>query len=290
MMRKFLLGLALSLLGGGAQAADAPFLWKVQGKQATHYLMGSVHVLPRSAYPLPARLQQAYDDTSELILETDPAGLAAPQMRERMLRAATAGPGLAQDVGDELHQQVRTRARELALPAEICDAFTAWFCGLTLGLIEFQRAGMDPSLGLDQHFYRQAQAAQRPISWLESPQAQFDLFIGMDAEMSRQFLVSTLLDFERPELQPAALIKLWQRNDTAAMGRFISDTARDFPRFHHRLMSQRNRTWAAALAPRLEGRAAQLVIVGAGHLVGPGNLLEELRGRGFEAEPVADAP
>ncbi|WP_420467392.1 TraB/GumN family protein [Panacagrimonas sp.] len=283
---RYLFGLWLALLGGASQAADAPFLWKVQGERATHYVMGSVHVLPRSAYPLPQALQQAYDDTRELVLETDPAALAAPQMREHMLRAAASGQGLAQEVGTELHRKVQSRARELELPAEICDPFKAWFCGLTLGLIEFQRAGMDPSLGLDQHFYRQAQSMQRPIAWLETPQAQFELFIGMDAQMSRQFLQSTLQDFERPELQPDALIELWQRNDTRAMERFIVDTARDFPRFHRRMMSERNRAWAAALVPRLQGAAAQLVIVGAGHLLGPDSLLQELRARGFAVEPV----
>ena len=280
-------GLCLACFSVAALAVDAPFLWRVQGGGAPHYIMGSVHVLPASAYPLPAALRQAYADTEELVLEADPAALSSDGAREHMLRAATAGEGLGSEIDAELHEQVRARARALELPPEICDPFRAWFCALTLGLIEFQRAGMDPNLGLDQHFYRQALAARRPMSWLETPQTQFELFIGMDAEMARQFLASSLEDFQRPELQPAALIQLWRRNDTQAMARFVTDTAREFPGFHQRMMSQRNAAWAEKLAPRLQDARPLLIVVGAGHLVGPDNLLDTLSRRGLKVRAVA---
>src|SRR3546814_9138278 len=53
-----------------ATASPAPFLWKITVGPVTHYLLGSVHLLPESVQPLPAALDKAYgrseEHTSEL--------------------------------------------------------------------------------------------------------------------------------------------------------------------------------------------------------------------------------
>ena len=39
-----------------AHSVPAPFLWEVHSGGTTHYLLGSVHLLPQAAHPLPAGL------------------------------------------------------------------------------------------------------------------------------------------------------------------------------------------------------------------------------------------
>ncbi len=150
----------MCLLGPGpARPAGAPFLWQVEAPAATHYLLGSFHVLPASAYPLPEAVQQAFDSPGALASATDPAALAAPETRDYLLGAATSGPGLAAELDDAgLLDAVRVRARSLGLPAQVCDPLRAWFCALTLGLSEFQRAGLGAGPGPD-----------RDHSWMPEP-------------------------------------------------------------------------------------------------------------------------
>lgn len=289
-MRRALVLLLLSLLAARAAATDAPFLWQVQGPKTTHYLLGSVHLLPESVYPLPQALEQAYAQTTTLVLETDPAALAAPDTQLRMLNDGIASGGLSAQIAPALHDRVREHARSAGLPPTICDRFKPWFCALTLGVIEFQRAGMDPGFGLDQHFYKRAMADARPIAWLEEPQAQLELFSGMSATMAGQFLSSALEDLARPELRPDALVKLWRDNDTAALAALIDATREEFPDTHARLLVDRNRAWIESLVTRIDGPTAQLVVVGAAHLVGQDSVVALLRARGYAVNAVADRP
>lgn len=287
-MRLALALLLYALLATRVQAAsDAPFLWKVEGPKATHYLLGSVHLLPESVYPLPAALDAAYTQTAALVLETDPAALSAPETQKQMLDAGLAKDGLAKQITPELLARVRRHAESAGLPPELCDRFKPWFCALTLGVFEFQRAGMDPGFGLDQHFHRRAITDRRTVTWLEEPQAQLALFSGMNASMAEQFLASSLDDLARPELRPDALVKLWQDNDTARLAALIDANRDDFPETHARLLVDRNRAWIDVLAEKFSGNTPQLVVVGAAHLVGEDSVVALLAARGFTPRAVA---
>lgn len=267
-------------------ANDAPFLWKVQGGGATHYLLGSMHLMPGSAYPLPASIQHAYAQTRGLILETDPAALEAPELQARMVDAGVTGRGLVKEIDSALYARVRRQAQASDLPPTVCDRFKAWFCALSLTLYEFQRAGMEPKFGIDQHFYRRARADRRPVSWLEEADTQFRLFSNMDATVSAQFLASSLDDLSQEQWSPAALMEVWRDNDSPALAALLESTRRDFPQTYARLLSDRNRAWMHTLVERLQGRTPQLVVVGAAHLVGPDSVVAMLKAHGLSAHPV----
>jgi uncharacterized protein len=281
------LALLLPQAVGVQAASDAPFLWRVDAARTTHYLMGSVHLLPETVYPLPPALEQAYAQTRALVLETDPDALAAPQTQMRMLQEGLAREGLRREIAPDLYARVRRHAQARELPAEFCDRFRAWFCALSLGMHEFMRAGMDPASGLDQHFFQRARRDGRTLRWLEAPEAQLDLFAHMSPRMAERFLHSALEDLARPELQPEALVRLWRDNDGATLARMIDAGASEFPDTHARLLADRNRAWMAELERLLRGDTPQLVVVGAAHLVGRDNVLALLRARGIEARAVA---
>ncbi|MGH8518759.1 MAG: TraB/GumN family protein, partial [Panacagrimonas sp.] len=232
-------------------AGDAPFLWKVQGPGATHYLLGSMHLMPGSAYPLPASIQHAYAQTRGLILETDPAALEAPELQARMVDAGVTGRGLVNEIDPALYARVRRQAQASDLPPTVCDRFRAWFCALSLTLYEFQRAGMEPKFGIDQHFYRRARADRRPVSWLEEADTQFRLFSNMDANLSAQFLASSLDDLSQEQWSPEALMEVWGDNDSPALAALLESTRRDFPQTYARLLADRNRAWMHVLVNRL---------------------------------------
>lgn len=283
-----LLALGLLFLARGAGAADAPFLWEVQGAQARHFMIGSMHVLPASAYPLPAALEQAYAQTRALVLETDPAALQTPAAQQRMAQAGRAPQSLRAQVAPALYARVDASLNRVGLPGGWCDAFTPWFCALSLGMAQLQRAGMSAEHGLDAHFHRRALRDARPCTWLETPEAQLALFAGMSAAQAEEFLGATLDDLDQPALSPEALLHLWRDNRVAQLDALVRQARRAQPQTHERLLAARNRAWMAQLAPLLEGATPQLVIVGAAHLVGPDALPALLAARGFRVAPASE--
>lgn len=290
-LRIALCALLLPLSALAADAGETPFLWQVRHGTTTHYLLGSVHLLPTSALPLPAALQDAYAATQGIILETDLAALEDPQTQADLLEAAQAPNGLEAMVPRPLYRRLEARLQTLGVPLETsCQPYKPWFCAMTLEALSFARAGFEADNGIDQQFYLQAQRDDKPIGWLEAPDAHLALFTRMPDAMGIAFLDGTLDELDDAQQSPRSMFEHWRSNDSAAIERITQQMKREQPRLYARLLANRTRAWLPALKTALDGDAPQLVIVGAAHLVGADGLVQLLRGAGYDVRPVSAIP
>ncbi len=292
MMRAAALLLALLCAWPALAQSPAPFLWRIGGTGVSHYLLGSVHLLPASAHPLPAALDRAYRDAEILIFESDLAALTTPELQQRLVAMALSDrpEGLAGELPPAIYARIGRQAGELGLPAQVCDRFQAWFCALTLEIAGFMQAGFAAEYGIDQHFHAQATRDAKTIAWLESVQDHVDLFTQMPAALGPSFLEATLDALADPDGSPAALVRDWRDGDTAALAARVDALRAGHPQAYARLIGDRNRTWLAPLDRQFRQRRPVLAIVGAAHLLGPDGLLRQLRDRGFTVEAVEAAP
>lgn len=282
------------LLMGAVQAAappvaEAPFLWEVQGPKTRHYLLGSVHMLPESAYPLPETLESAYRVTQSVIFESNLAELAEPELQGRMLGAAKDDRpgGLQAQIGKPLYRQLQKRAQALGMPTPVCEGFRAWFCALTLELFAMQQAGFIAERGVDQYFYTRTLDDGRPLAGLESAQQQLELFIGMPDRLSTGLLAATLDESTSTSQSPEELHRIWRSGDMATLDKLVRRLRQQHPPLYARLLADRNRNWLPKLAEYFSGAEPVLVIVGAAHFPGPDGLLALLKARGFAPQPVS---
>ena len=73
-MRSLAVLLCALLLASAATADTAGHpvsLWLVEGERNKIYLLGSVHMLRKTDYPLPSVLESAYEDADLLMMEID---------------------------------------------------------------------------------------------------------------------------------------------------------------------------------------------------------------------------
>src|SRR3979411_2293551 len=71
-------GCALALLATAQAAQAKTFAWKATGKGGTIYLMGSIHVMSESFYPLNPALETAFKDSDLLVEEVDMGDMLNP--------------------------------------------------------------------------------------------------------------------------------------------------------------------------------------------------------------------
>lgn len=284
-------GLALLAVSGGAVAAQAkpraPFLWRVHGPHATHYLMGSVHLLPRSADTLPDALERAYDQVDEVVFESDLGALSAPSTQLTLLAAARARRPLATEISAAVYARVRDRARRENMPMKLCDGYRAWFCALSLQLFAFRRAGYSEEYGVDQHFYGEALTDGKSIAWLEPVAQHLALFTRMPAATSRELLAAAVDARPAALDSPQELYRAWREDDTARVAELDREFKRRYPLLYRRLLARRNQAWLPRLRALLSGDQAELICVGAAHWVGPDGLIGALRRTGFDVRPVS---
>jgi hypothetical protein len=85
------LGLALcALLLCVTARADGALhpLWELHGKHNTVYLLGSIHVLRPSDYPLPAVILEAYANSKSVLMEVNLEEIDSERVQSEMLAGA----------------------------------------------------------------------------------------------------------------------------------------------------------------------------------------------------------
>ena len=269
-------------------AAIAPFLWEVQGPLARHYLLGSVHVLPPESRPLPAALDAAYANTQGLVVETDLAALASPEIQNRMLAAAREDRkgGLKARVGKKLFGKLQARAGALGMPTPVCAELRAWFCALALELYPLQQAQFSMEYGVDHEYFTRARDDGRPVAALETPAFQIELFAQMPEALAKDMLAATLDEKTYESQTPQELYRMWRSGDLPLLARVVEEMRRDYPKLYARILAERSRAWVTPLEDYFRQDVPVLVIVGAAHLPGPDGLLALMKARGFELQPV----
>jgi uncharacterized protein YbaP (TraB family) len=76
------------------------------------------------------------------------------------------------------------------------------------------------------------------------------------------------------------------RGDLEVLSKIADATAIDYPDAHREVNVERNMRWVARIRTMLADDRTEFVAIGMGHLVGPDNLLEQLRAGGLDVQRV----
>ena len=271
--------LLLPLFANSAESEQKSHcLWRLKGESNTIYLLGSIHVLRKSDYPLPDKMNAAFADADVLVLEIDiaQAGNAAA-MRSMMLPA---GKTLKDVLSKKTYRMLAKRFREAKLPLQGVEKFKAWIAVETLMMTELMKLGYKPTHGLDLHFFQRAKKAGMETGSLETVEVQMALMekLGSD-KLVRQALRE--LDIMESELE--AMIRAWKAGDLEALAQSIGEM-KDDADIYDAVFSKRNEAWVKQIIPMMKQQQDYLIVVGAGHLVGEGNVIELLEAAGHSLE------
>jgi uncharacterized protein YbaP (TraB family) len=271
---------------GYADAATRNFLWKASGKQGVVYLVGSVHMLTKDYYPLSPALDSAFKDSDLLVEEADLAEMLAPSAQLQMLTRGMlpSSRSLEEVVSASTYALLNKRIAGLGMPIEALLRFKPWMLAMTLEALEWQKAGFDPELGLDKHFYDRAQKDGKAVQGLETLDYQVSRFDEMPMDQQDKMLADTLKDLDTETANVNKLADAWQAGDSAAVERIVLQDLKQDPQMYQRLLVERNRNWLPKLEALFARRGHAFVVVGAAHLVGPDGLLAMLKAKGYAVE------
>lgn len=280
---------ALILTLAIAQAAEArSFIWKVSRGQQTLYLVGSVHLLSKDFYPLSEAMESAFKESDLLVEEVDLAELHSPEAQLSVLTRGMlpGGRTLDQVVSPSTFNMVSKRLSDMGMPVEPLKRFKPWALALTLLGVEWQRAGFDPDLGLDKHFYDRAQSEAKPVRALETAEYQIARFDDMPFDQQDRLLAQTLRDIDTETANVTKLAEAWKTGDSAGVERVVLQDLKSDPQMYERLLLERNRAWLPKIEALFTQNRRAFVVVGAAHVVGPDGLLATLRAKGYTIEQM----
>jgi uncharacterized protein YbaP (TraB family) len=284
MFRRLLLALAISLAAAPAWAK--PAVWVVRDADSELVLFGSMHVLPAGLDWAPPALTRALGAADDVWFEVP---FDAESLRRTADLAAQAGvlpPGetLSAKLPPTLLTRLAWACDALGVPRFELERLRPWMAELRLALAAFAKAGGGVANGVEQQIAAQApaKAARRAF---ETPEQQIALFA--DAPQAEQIasLDDTLRELRRDPSNFARLVDAWSRGDLKTLdAEALRPMRRGSPALYRRMIVARNGRWVEALRARLAGSGETVVVVGAGHLIGPDGLPARLRALGYTVE------
>jgi uncharacterized protein YbaP (TraB family) len=287
-MRWRLLGLAVSCLALSAVVrADGALhaLWELHGKHNTVYILGSIHVLRPSDYPLSAAVLNAYGSAKSIFMEVNLEEIDPLQMQTELLDSARLpeGKSLPEVMGKQRYERAGALAREVGVELSIFDAFAPWFVAEAISQLQLQQLGFQPQSGVEMFFLEHARSDGKPVAGLETVHDQIALFDALSMDEQADYLVSSLEEAHDLPKEVDAMVRAWSSGNTQWFAdQLKAEFGRD-PKLYKSILVARNRKWVPKIEALLNDDKNYLVIVGTGHLVGEGSVLELLKKDGILA-------
>lgn len=278
----------VSLSADGVLSQTKTSLWKVSDGKGTVYLLGSIHLLKEADYPLNEKIDRAFEEAEVVVFEVHPDSLEAPSVQTYILENALLGDGqtLQSALGDSVYAAATAKAESLGVDLAPMQMFKPWFVSVALSLAEMQKLGFDPSLGVEMHLAKMAEAAEKTIVGLETARYQLGLFVSLTPEEQRDLLMHTLSQLSTIEVELEKIRTAWVTGDLESLQATLNRSFEEFPRIYEALVTKRNQNWVADIEGFLQQGKTCIVVVGVGHMPGDEGLIELLKAKGYKIEQV----
>jgi uncharacterized protein len=263
-------------------------LWKVQGDHNTVYLLGTIHVLSKQAYPLKPALERAFDDANQVVFEIDLSRFTQKSFKEEFSQTACYPSG--QSLSNKLTPQTIELLNNLLplnnLSLKKVERLKPWFLAEALSSRTLEMAGFSDRLGIDLYFYRKAKADGKPVLGLETLRDQAEIFDRFNDEQNEQYLLSTLSGLPSYAKMIRQLVGAWKDGDVQLLDRLLNLDKLADPATQDVLFARRNSKWVPEIERFAHGDVNYLVIVGTGHLAGDDGVVAQLRRAGYSVQQL----
>lgn len=281
------LGLVYTLACAPLSIAE-PLLWRVDHPSSGGYayLFGSIHFGTAALYPMPARVNKAFQGSDTLVVELD---IVAPPDKQAGATLGAAGwygdgEGLRQSLSGDQWSGLEAASVSVGIAPGSLERLKPWLAAVQLTAEQVRRSGFSERYGIDRHFLMEAKSPSidKSIVELESFAEQMRLFGDLSETLQIQFLMQTLEEFEEAPKMLESIIEAWQAGDEAALNELIAGAfPDDSEELYQKIFVRRNHNMLTSIERLMVSGEKLFVVVGAGHMVGKYGLKEQFLARQY---------
>ncbi len=261
------------------------FLWEIKDKDNSVFLLGSVHLLRESDFPLNKQIISAFDKSETVVFEADIASLSSPEFQYFVLQQSMLPKGktLKSVLPPDLYKVTAAKMGKNGMPIEMLHGFKPWMAALNLQMAEFQRLGYKQEYGVDQFLYRRAKMKGKQTKGLETPEFQISLFSELTSKQQVEFLSQTIKEIDQAEKMIDDMVTAWKAGNAEEFYGYNIESFRLYPDLMNKLLIARNKNWIPQIIKLIESNKDAMVVVGSLHLPGRDGVLDLLERKGFKA-------
>lgn len=257
-------------------------LWRVTNTKAPVYLLGSIHSLRDTDYPLAPVIEQAIQQSQEFYFEFDPK--RSDEFQRKMDAASKLPRGV--EIKDKVHEKTWNYLRTTARGGNFDWVhLKAWAIARTVLDYPMHEA-LSAAFGLDNYVVKKADARKRPMRGLESVDEHVAVYAGMNDIESEAFLLEAIVYAGDSDAKARTMIAAWRSGDTERLAAMQDPVIREAPGLRTRFLESRNARWIPLIAKAIQSNTPTMIIAGAGHFSGPQSVISMLRAHGYQVEQL----
>ncbi|MEZ0486017.1 TraB/GumN family protein [Fibrella aquatica] len=287
-MHRFI-SLSLFLLLYSQLATGQSLLWQISGNglEKPSYLFGTYHILRDSYLKQDSLTRHHFEQAEGVVVEMVFDASAAGKVRQYATMADNNLIRLidATDyklVADEFNT---VTGQELSFYNQFKPIIISTALSVAYARQRSDTLTKFSGQPIDLYFVKQAQAAQKPLTGLETLEEQLMLLYDRQpVEQQAEQLVRMVKQKNDPKPQNTNLTDMYLRADLNGMWALFQRES-DSPADLYALIDSRNLRWMSQLTPLMAQRST-FVAVGVGHLPGPNGLLNLLQKAGYVVQAV----
>ena len=276
----------LFLLLAPAAALALPPVWVVHDQDSDVTLFGSVHLLPQGVDWRPPQLDQALAGANDVWFEApmDAGSLSAATQTALQHAFLPEGQTLQPMLSAAGRERLAEAAKLVGVQVQQFDRLQPWYAELLISSAMYQEVGVKASDGVEQTLWATVPNTAARHAF-ETPQEQVGFFADAPLPDQVASLEETLKDLKDAKHDYQVLLKAWLAGDLKTLDReVVRPLRKTSPALFARLVDARNARWTESIVGRLHGSGHTVVVVGMGHLIGPGGLPALLRARGYQVD------
>ena len=265
--------------------SNAP-LWTAEKNGHQLIIGGTIHLLTPADYPLPAAFKKAYEQSEQLVFESDIQKMQDPAFQLAMMNELiyTDGRNISSVLSKETYQALEAYCASRGIPIAILMNFKPGMVAITLTMMELQRLGI-MGTGVDAFFSAKAVQDNKSLGQLETAEQQLSFISSMGEGQEDEIIAHALRDIEELPTTWETLRIAWRQGNLKKLKEVALIPLRnDFPNTYDTILAQRNNAWMPQIEALFKTQKPIFVLVGILHLVGDDGLLNQLSAKGYHIE------
>jgi len=280
----------INLTSGQQQSEGSQgFLWKIENKGNTVYMLGTIHTVDKTIYPLRHEIENAFNVANYLGVEIDFTKVVPDELNKLITDVSSYKDGttLKDHISAETYNKVITFLKENGLPENSFDNFKPWFAQQQIGTILAAKQDLDEGMGIDMYFMGKAINTKKPVIGLETFESQYQVFNNFSDSLQEKLLLQFLDPDSLPpsasEMSMDDILKVWKTGDEKTLVEFV-DALRWDDEYFKGMQTDRN----IAMAEKIKGylnsdnKETYLIALGASHYSGDTSIIAFLKNAGFK--------
>lgn len=300
-------------IGEQTQAVDIsqdyeikPAIWRLQDRDTTIYMFGTIHLLPRDFEWRTERFNTIVNEVDELIVETSDEDIAdsfedvLPLMMKRM----TSSKPISARLSPPAAARWMRFTSMMGMDAELMDRAPLVMTMFAMGDISENGGGSSRLYGVETVLEAEFAEAEKPVGSIEEANSVLRRLLAIDEsliirEMERDLLkwdgasVSSLMQAgasvtgaQDVTEDPWAIEHAWASGANEGLDIANDGRSKFLNAFWGVLLNDRNEQWVDWIEKRLDQPGNILIAVGAAHFEGDDSVLLKLRERGLRVTRI----